>query len=62
MDFLEDAKPVSSSDFFYDLFEGGYIEPYNFLEKHSAKEVNAAIETIRAFQSGLEDRELLEDM
>lgn len=63
MKFKEGAEPVSSSDYFYDLFLGGYINPSKFLEDEAdIKKVDEAMETIMEFLDGLQDDGLLEEM
>lgn len=48
-------KILETGDFWYDLFEGGYIDPYKFLEnKEDADRVLAAISTLNNFRSSLE--------
>ena len=40
---------VCTSEPYYDLFEGGYIKPEDFLEPESALQVTEAIATVREF-------------
>lgn len=53
---------VSTSDFWYDLTDGGYIEPEEYLTEEAAKKVREAIEIIEEYRSLLEYNELLEEM
>ena len=46
----EDAFEATA-DFYYDLFDGGYIKPEHFVDSESAAKVNAAMDIIREFQS-----------
>ena len=46
----EDALEASA-DFYYDLFDGGYIKPEHFVDAESADKINAAMDIIREFQS-----------
>lgn len=56
------AEEVGTSDFYYDLFDGGYIVPEDFLEEESAKRVNEALLLIREFENLLVSEELIEYM
>lgn len=60
--FKKDAEPQASSDFWYDISDGGYIDPHDFLEEESAAKVVAAVELLMEFRDQLEARELLEEM
>lgn len=62
MKFKENAKPVSSSDLYYDLFAGGYINPDKLLEAEDAERVNNAIALVEEFLNELENNDLLEEM
>jgi len=43
---------IYSTDVYYDLFDGGYIDPLKICEPESAKKVIAAINTIQEFIAG----------
>jgi hypothetical protein len=58
----QDAEPVCTDDFWYDMFEGGYIEPDNFLEIDDASKVKEAMWVIQNFKDALEDSGLIEEM
>lgn len=58
--FKEDAESVVTSEFHYDLFDGGYIDPENFLEPEDAARVRAAIQLIQQFQDAMEINDLLD--
>lgn len=60
MKFKSDVETVYTSDFWYDLFDGGYIHPEDFLEDEDAKKVKAAVDLVRQFQTELEDNDLVE--
>ena len=52
---------LDTSDFYYDLFLGGYISPYEYLEKEEdADEVRDAIAVIKEFQDSLVEQEVME--
>lgn len=53
---------VSTSDFYYDLFLGGYFDPEKFVDENSAKKVKEAMEIINQYESLLEDNDLIEEM
>lgn len=55
-------ESVSTSDFYYDLFLGGYFDPENFLDENSAEKVKEAMEIINQYESLLEDNDLIEEM
>ena len=57
-----DLESVSTDDFYYDLFQGGYFKPEKFLDEISAEKVKEAIDIINQYESLLEDSELLEEM
>ena len=60
LEFRKDAESTCTSDFFYDLFDGGYIKPENFLEKNSAKHVRSAMDVLLKYREELEERELIQ--
>ena len=52
---------VACDDFWYDVFDGGYIDPKDFLvNQQDVNEVNAAIEVLLKFKNSTED--LIEQM
>ncbi len=51
---------VITDDFWYDLTDGGYIAPTDFLEAEDANKVETAIETILEFEQLLVDNGILE--
>lgn len=61
MKFKDDAEPVFSSDTYYDLFDGGYIDPDKLLEKEDALKVKEAIRTIEIFFDEAREKSLLEE-
>ena len=59
MKFKKDAE-ITTSDFWYDLFDGGYIKPENLLESpEQAKEVNDAMKVLNKFYRAAEDQEII---
>lgn len=62
MKFKNNVEPLGTSDFYYDLTDGGYIKPETFLEDEDAKKVLEAIEVIRQFKSEAEELELIFDL
>lgn len=54
-----DVEEYVSNDPYYDLFEGGYINPKQFLEEESAQKVREAMNIVKEFISLLEEEELL---
>lgn len=58
---LKKDATVTTSDFWYDLFEGGYIVPEDLLENSDdINLVNNAIEVLKDFRESLE--EVMEEM
>jgi len=55
----DDAKPVATSEFLYDLMEG-YIKPENLLKDPTP--MRLAIATIREFKELLDEHNLIEYM
>ncbi|RLG22841.1 hypothetical protein DRN85_10295 [Methanosarcinales archaeon] len=49
MKFRDNAKQVFSSDLWYDLIDGGRINPDDLLEKEDADRVREAIKTVVEF-------------
>lgn len=54
-------KTVDTSDLYYDLFDGGYIDPKKFLEdEEQIKKVNDAIKLIESYLEFLKDEGAVE--
>jgi len=62
MKIKKDAKPVETSEPYYDLFEGGYIKPDELLEEEDAKRVAEAMKVITSFFATLEEANLIEEI
>lgn len=58
--FKQDAEPVFTSETYYDLFDGGYIQPYELLEPEDATRVMNAVRLVQQFLDEAEEAELLE--
>lgn len=57
--FKKNAK-VWTDDFWYDLTDGGYIKPDEFIaDKAQAKAVNDAIELLKSMQRQMENKNIL---
>ena len=56
----DDATQGSTQDFFYDLFDGGYIDPEDYLVAPDAKRVRDAMTLILEFREVLEDNDMME--
>lgn len=53
---LKENLDISTDDFFYDLFDGGYLNPERLLEdENDIKKIKDAIETISEFRDLLEE-------
>ena len=60
MEFVKKAKIVTD-DFFYDLFDGGYINPEKLLKnQEDIDKVKNAIKVIKDFKDSAEDKDILE--
>lgn len=60
MKWKKDAEIVTS-DFWYDITDGGYIVPSELLEDETEiEEVEKAIEVLRNFRQSAEENEILE--
>lgn len=60
---IKDGASVTTGDFWYDFFEGGYIKPDELLEDRAEiDKVTAARETIEAFRASLEKADAIELM
>lgn len=60
MEFVKKAKIVTD-DFYYDLFDDGYIKPEKLLKnQEDIDKVKNAIEIIKDFKESAEDKDILE--
>lgn len=57
-----DPDPVATSEFYYDLFDGGYIDPEDQLDPDSAAKVLGAKDIIEQYRDLLESSGLLEEL
>lgn len=62
-EFKEDAEPQGGSDgFWYDITDGGYINPEEVLREESQiVSLKRAIETVKSFERALEAKGLLNE-
>lgn len=59
MEFKKNAE-INTSDFWYDLFEGGYINPEKLLEnKEDANKIKEAIALLKNFKDSAEEEDIL---
>ena len=59
----EDVEPVGVDDFWYDLFEGGYIKPKDFVYYPGALAViEEAIAVLKSFKDDVYRKELVYDL
>jgi hypothetical protein len=49
MKFKTNIKPVTTSEFWYDLMDGGYICPEDLLENEDAEKVRNAMQILQEF-------------
>lgn len=53
---IKEGTVISTDDFWYDFFDGGYIKPETFLEdEEDIVRVKNAVAVIRELQDSLED-------
>lgn len=53
---VKKKKDVATSDFWYDLFEGGYLDPVELLKKQEdVDEVLKAMEVLLTYRKSLEE-------
>ena len=57
----DEIDTVYTSEPYYDLFEGGYIKPEDFLEPESALQVTEAIALVRQFMSEASKQGFIEE-
>jgi len=56
-------EPKATSNFWYDLFDGGYINPEDFLKKEKdIIKVKEAMLILKKYKNTLFDNEVVEDM
>ena len=54
---IKENLDVTTDDFYYDLFMGGYLEPEKICKfKKDAKRVRAAMEVLKDFEQSCEDQ------
>lgn len=61
-DISDETKEQATSDFWYDMFEGGYIKPENYLVEADVEKVREARKLLREFRALVEDNELIGEM
>lgn len=61
MKFKKNVETIYSSDFWYDLTDGGYIVPKNILESEDAAEVERCISVIQRFEQEAKDADIIMD-
>ena len=53
--FKDDIQSIECDDFWYDVTDGGYLDPADVLEdEEQARKLNEAIELVHSFQQALE--------
>lgn len=62
MKLKENAPVITTGDFWYYLFQGGYIHPEKYLEGEELNKVLEALKTLEDFYDSLEDNDLIEEM
>ena len=61
--FKENAEPVVTDGFWYDMFEGGYICADKVLDNEwQINRIKQAVEDLRSFRDALDKAELIEYM
>jgi len=60
MEFKKIKEPIQSDDFWYDLFDGGYIKPEKLLKnKEDVAKVKEAMKVLQQFQREAEEQEVV---
>ncbi len=60
-EFIENAEPQTSDDFWYDLTSGGYIHLDKLIKnKEQLEAANKAIDLLTSLKDALENAELIE--
>lgn len=62
MKFKDNAEIVCSSDFWYDLTTGGYIDPDKILEPDDAKRVKEAVIVLNKFYNEATENGIIEEL
>jgi len=59
----KEREPMSTADFYHDLFVGGYFHPKDFLEDQwQVRKLNEAIHMIKQYRFELEENNLIEEI
>ena len=58
--FKKGAETIYTSELWYDILEGGYIQPQDLLEGDDAEEVRRAITLVQQFAKEAEKNSLIE--
>lgn len=59
MKFKKEIEQIYTSDFWYDLTDGGYIKPELLLEDEDAKKVQEAIDLLMEFKDQCENMDIV---
>jgi len=63
MELKDNIEEFSSSDIYYDFFDGGYLEPEDFLEnKEDIEKVNEAAKVLNEYFNALESSDKYEEI
>lgn len=62
MKLKENAPILETGDFWYDLFQGGYVKFSNYVEEPLLSELIKAKQLLQEFENALDDNELIEWM
>ena len=61
MEFKKIDKPIGTDDIYYDLFDGGYIDPHELLtDDYEANLVEEAINRVKTFLREAQEAGVLE--
>jgi hypothetical protein len=62
MEFKKNIE-IFTDDFWYDVFEGGYIKPEKLLKNESdVVQINKAIKILNTFKTELEKQNIIQEM
>lgn len=60
---IKDNAPVfETGDFWYDMFQGGYLKFENYLEEPELTEILKAVQLIGNFEDSLRENDLIYDL
>jgi len=62
MKFKKKVSKYHTTDFWYDLFEGGYLKPKKIVKKESQEEIEKAISILKKYKKELIENGVVEEI